>query len=178
MVYAITYTGTIPILRQHIFELFLTHPPCISIDSTERQEKCHFLTRLHAPSPFADVIKGWSHRICLLLRMNVAPSGNFCNNLHAMKRLSYLFTGLHKYLLTYLLKQPQLTLQNYHKPDKPWSIHKYIDIILSLFEISINRYLECRFLGFVSERFAEFTQMKKLTMQVKFCWFCPRLRFF
>ena len=31
------------------------------------------------------------HRICLL-RMNVASSGNFCNNLHARKGLTYLGT--------------------------------------------------------------------------------------
>ena len=29
--------GTIPILRQHIFGLFLTHPPEVSINSTEHQ---------------------------------------------------------------------------------------------------------------------------------------------
>ena len=32
------------ILRQHIFGLFLTHPPYVSINSTERQQK--FLTPL------------------------------------------------------------------------------------------------------------------------------------
>ena len=36
---AIRVLGTIPILRQHIFELSLTHP---SINSTERQQKLSF----------------------------------------------------------------------------------------------------------------------------------------
>ena len=47
-----------------------------------------------------DGICNYLHRICLLLRMNVASSGNFCNNLHARKGLTY----LHTYLCTYLLK--------------------------------------------------------------------------
>ena len=34
--------GTIPKLRQHIFGLFLTHPPYFSINSTERQQKLPF----------------------------------------------------------------------------------------------------------------------------------------
>ena len=38
----------IPILHPHIFRLFLTHPPYVDINSTERQKKkCHFSDSTH-----------------------------------------------------------------------------------------------------------------------------------
>ena len=45
---------TIPILCQHIFGLFQTHPPYVSIDSTERQQILSFFWQ-HSPSLFFDV---------------------------------------------------------------------------------------------------------------------------
>ena len=52
--------GTIHILRQHIFGLFLTHPLCQHKYSTQRQQNWPFSRLTHPPSPFADVIYGWS----------------------------------------------------------------------------------------------------------------------
>ena len=53
-----------PIVRQHNFLLFLTHPLTMSAYSTERQLNWPFykLTNPanHPPSPFADIIYGWS----------------------------------------------------------------------------------------------------------------------
>ena len=37
-----TYAGTIPIIRQQIFEFFLTHPPYVSINSTKNQQNLQF----------------------------------------------------------------------------------------------------------------------------------------
>ena len=49
--------GTIHVLRQHNFEVFLTHQhKC----STERQQNGPFSRPTHPPSLFADVIYGWS----------------------------------------------------------------------------------------------------------------------
>ena len=54
--------GTIPILRQHIFGLFLTHSthsPCVNINNTQRQQKLPFFLP-YPRSSFADVRKEWS----------------------------------------------------------------------------------------------------------------------
>ena len=60
--------GAIQILRQYLFGLYLTHPPYVSINSTESQQKMLFSDPTHPPSSFADVLSGWSH----------TPAGHFC----------------------------------------------------------------------------------------------------
>ena len=47
--------GTIPILHQHIFGIFQAHPPYVSMNSTERQQKM-VIFLIPPPSTFADVI--------------------------------------------------------------------------------------------------------------------------
>jgi len=50
-----THLGTILIIRQHTFGLFLTHPICQHNYNTEYQQQLPFSDPTQ-PSPFADVI--------------------------------------------------------------------------------------------------------------------------